>query len=252
MQVSADFPTALQLMYQTKKFNRIYQNKQYSNTSNEARSYKLKLGGKPRDIQLRLLNGDINMFYEVLWSKIYDLPMDKTKGLKTIVDLGANVGFASIFFAEKYKDARIIAVEPSLGNFTLLKHNTATYDNIHAVQAAIYPSSGSIPFLEDTLAYNSHVDPAGKGSYTVRAATVTEIMEEHNIEEIDLLKLDIEGAEQMLLAQNTDWLKKVKLIVTELHKPYSLEDFKKDLRPYNFKVLSPEESGLPMIIAERQ
>lgn len=47
-----------------------------------------------------------------------------------IFDIGASVGYASIYFAEKYPAARIIAVEPEASNIELLRKNTAAYSNV--------------------------------------------------------------------------------------------------------------------------
>jgi len=55
-----------------------------------------------------------------------------------IVDAGANIGLASICFANKYANATIIAVEPEQSNFELLEENVAPYPNIVPVQAALW------------------------------------------------------------------------------------------------------------------
>src|SRR6218665_884599 len=112
--ISTDAATALRLMYDTKKFNSIYNARKYNNGDNQAGKYTLKIAGKSRDINMRLLNGDLNMFYEVLYSDIYALPESIIKKPVTILDFGANIGFASLYFADRFPDAAIIAVEPSL------------------------------------------------------------------------------------------------------------------------------------------
>ena len=251
MDIAANTGTALRLMYDTKKFNNIYNRRKYANSDLKPAAYALNIGGAERHIKMRLLNGDINMFYEVLWSAIYALPESRISQPAYIVDLGANVGFASLYFADKYPDAQITAVEPSRRNFDLLQHNTASFANIATVHAAIYPTAGEVPFFDDDLAYNSRIGDKDHKSYMVRAITVPELMTEQSIPAIDLLKLDIEGAEQLLLSSNTEWLHKVGFIIVELHKPYTIADFRNHLAPYGFSVLSPEDTGLEMIIATK-
>lgn len=247
--ISADAATALRLMYDTKKFNSIYNAGKYNNGDNHAEGYKLNIAGKPRNIKMRLLNGDLNMFYEVLYSAIYALPASIIKKPLTILDFGANIGFASLYFADRFPDAAIIAVEPSLRNFNLLQQNVSSLQQVIPVHAAVYPSPGQVPFFDDELAYNSRIGDNNRNSYPVRAITVDELLEEQGWDKVDLLKLDIEGAEQLLLAENTEWLHKVSCIIVELHKPYGIADFAKDILPYGFKVRTPEETGLKMIIA---
>lgn len=76
-----------------------------------------------------------------------------------------------------------------------------------------------------------------------------ELMNLADIEEIDILKVDIEGGEEALFEKNTDWLNKVKLIIIEIHGAYTLERLEADLKPFGFRVILPEESGMHMIIA---
>jgi len=252
MSKSSNLATALRLMYDTKRFNRIYQNKGYSNNSNNANTYLLNIAGKSTPVNIRMFNGDFNMFYEVLYEKIYTLPTHLVSNPEVVLDLGANVGFASLFFADAYPDAKIIAVEPSASNFEQLQKNTASFSRISPIQAAIYPTSDNVPFVEDNLAYNSKIGVGNGTSYMVNAITIPEILSVHDIAEVDLMKMDIEGAEEMLLAENTEWLHKVKCIIVELHHPYNIENFVQDLKPFNFKVYKPEELGTKMIVAIKQ
>lgn len=67
-----------------------------------------------------------------------------------------------------------------------------------------------------------------------------------------LLKIDIEGAEKELLGKNNDWLKDVDNIVVELHKPYNINDLRKDLEPFGFSISQPApNNGLLNIFAQK-
>ena len=67
------------------------------------------------------------------------------------------------------------------------------------------------------------------------------LMSAYDIEYIDLLKIDIEGAEAALLSEHNDWLHKVQHIIIELHQPYNLEKLAIDLQPFGFKFYLPED-----------
>lgn len=79
-------------------------------------------------IHLRLKTSDMLTFVHVFLRGEYDVEIAKTPTI--IVDAGANIGLMSIFYANKYPDAKIISLEPDRSNFTLLKkisHRTEIY-----------------------------------------------------------------------------------------------------------------------------
>jgi len=135
---------------------------------------------------------------------------------RVIVDGGAHIGMASIRFACHYPKATIFAVEPEPSNFTALVGNVAPYKNIIPVEAALWKEDCQV------LLGPSDVHPKGAfqiqecGSTRVRAVTLPTLMREHAIRVIDLLKLDIEGAEKEVF-ESCDWIDSVRNIAIELH-----------------------------------
>ncbi len=139
---------------------------------------------------------------------------------KTIVDLGANIGLSAIWFASHYPDSLIIAIEPERSNYQLLAENASVYENIRTLRAAVW-------FEETEL----HLTDPGKGHWgfqtqeqdspnafdRISTVTVRSIMKNHNINHIDILKIDIEGAEVELLSDNSQWISQVNMIIIELH-----------------------------------
>ncbi len=174
--------------------------------------------GVKHAVHLRVRTTDVSVYHEILLRGEYaiDLPSPP----KTIVDVGANIGMASLFFAHRYPQARIIAVEAEPSNFTMLTKNVAGYPNIVPIHAALWNKDGEISV--------SDPDPAdgafGKwGFFThegdgvrVRAVTMPTLMKEKGIESIDLLKVDIEGAEKEVFSE-CDWMDRVDCLAIELH-----------------------------------
>jgi hypothetical protein len=84
---------------------------------------------------LRPDSSDLLTMREVFLDRDYDFPV--RDNVKYIVDAGANIGLASIFFANKYPDAKIIAIEPEKENFLLLKRNAQPLLPNHSRQRRI-------------------------------------------------------------------------------------------------------------------
>lgn len=146
---------------------------------------------------------------------------------KYIIDAGANIGTASIFFANKYKEAKIIAIEPEGSNYELLRKNTEKYQNIIALKAALWNSAGEISLFDSSSNYGFTVGIDNLSMKSVKqitkTITISEIMAEFNIDSIDILKIDIEGAEKEVFESSENWINKTKSMIVELH-----ERIKKD------------------------
>lgn len=167
-------------------------------------------------LTLRGGTSDIPTFEQIFVWDDYDLPVEVEP--RFIIDGGANVGFASIYFANRYPDARIIAVEPDESNAEVLRRNTLLYPNVSVIQAGIWykatPLKIENPQDEKWLL---RVKEAEAGDATVNAITIGEILERSGSDRIDILKLDIEGAEHELFSYNPDWLDNVRLLIIETH-----------------------------------
>lgn len=137
---------------------------------------------------------------------------------KLIIDAGANIGIATAYFATKYPDATIYAIEPSGDNFELLTVNTKRFTNVRRLQAAVWATeSGSLEIANPDAESWAYKVKAGNGD--IRGVTLPGILRESGAERIDVLKLDVEGAEVELLdADNCDeWLSKCRILLIELH-----------------------------------
>ena len=118
---------------------------------------KTKLDGVDRLIQvsrkdlkapfyLRLRTSDIPTFDQIFINKEY---LFKTSNdPKVIVDAGANIGLSTIFFANKYPESKIIAIEPENDNFKILKMNVSPYTNVIPLQAALWNKNKEINLVD--------------------------------------------------------------------------------------------------------
>lgn len=146
-------------------------------------------------------------------------------GRPLILDAGANIGASALFFAWRYKQATILAVEPETSNFALLERNAAPFPQIVCVRAALAAADGEVQLFDpgrSTDAFRAlqagegggHGAPLGR----VRAYAVASLIAEFAPETSPLLaKIDVEGAEAEVFAGNTDWVDTFPAIAIELH-----------------------------------
>jgi FkbM family methyltransferase len=178
--------------------------------------------GAGHPLFLRLRTTDAKVYNGALIRRDYDYPTSFSP--RTIVDVGANCGMTSIFYARRYPDATIVAVEPEISNYTALTKNTRSYPNVIPIHAALWNEDGQVEVFPGDLGFASCPGSMnwGKWAFHVRkgtgcrALTMATLMREVGIESIDILKVDVEGAEWEIFS-GCDWIDKVKLLAIELH-----------------------------------
>lgn len=174
-------------------------------------------------VWLRSGTSDADVFHQIYVYKHYNLPY-KNIHPKIILDLGANIGLSARYFASRFPDAKIIALEPESSNFEMLCKNTEKYPNIFPVQAGVYHSDSwlNVESVYDQSHWAFSVrETANPDENSVKGRSVRSLMEEFKIEYIDILKVDIEGSEIELFSQNyEEWLSATDMVIIELHDGY--------------------------------
>ncbi len=139
---------------------------------------------------------------------------------RLIVDGGANVGYASVFFANRYPEARIIAVEPDPENCSMFRKNCAAYPNVELIEGALWQSEAEL-VIENPGHHSWGFRVAEAPSPTDRSfkgVTVAGILTRSPERCIDLLKLDIEGSEEGLFSSGyEDWIGRIGNLMIETH-----------------------------------
>lgn len=136
-----------------------------------------------------------------------------------ILDCGANVGLATLFFKRAYPQARITAYEadPALFGFMAdnLKRNGAA--DVETIHAALWTATGTLSFTCEGS--DSGMIGSLPGAVEGRATNVPGLRLRDVIarEPVDLLKLDIEGAEHAVLADCEQVLGNVGALILDLH-----------------------------------
>lgn len=173
--------------------------------------------GMEHPVYLRLRTSDFCAYKDVLVckEKQYD-PGLPDFSPRIIVDAGAHIGMASICFARTYPQATIIAIEPEPSNFKALLRNTSPYGSIIPIEAALWKEDGEVSLGTSDAHPKGAFQVVDNGQARIRAMTVRTLMREAGISSIDLLKLDIEGAEKEVF-EACDWIETVRVIAIELH-----------------------------------
>lgn len=171
----------------------------------------------PQPVHLRIGTSDFCSYADVLIRKTKSyIPAIVDFDPQTIIDVGAHVGISSILFALKYPRAKIFAVEPEESNFRALVRNVKAYRNIVPIRAALWRQDGEVGLTQSDAHPKGSYRVTENGTQMVRAITMTALMRDARIESIDLLKVDIEGAEIQVFA-DCPWIGKVGVIAIELH-----------------------------------
>jgi FkbM family methyltransferase len=207
---------------------------------------------RPTTLTLRPFAGDLFVLYEVLAFNAYHIAPSllPTNNVRVIVDCGANIGITSLFLAARYPEATILSIEPDPGNFTLLKTNVAQVPRILPIRACVTGTRQSaVRFTRDQAAWGNRITTDAHG-VLVPAVTIEEVCKQNGIEKIDLLKLDIEGAEEQVL-KRAAFLARTEHIIVELHGHYGFKSFQRDIAPYGFVAERGRPPDTYMVTAHR-
>ena len=178
------------------------------------RVYKVKLPRVKTAVNVRCATSDIVVLEDTFLRGHYEFSLEDEP--EVIVDAGAHIGLVTVLFANRYPDCRIIAIEPEPENFELLCANTEGYGNVTRVNAALWFERARLEIHnpgDENWEYRFSASNDGK----VLALTVSQIMEDLKVNRIDLLKIDIEGAEKEVMEHSLDWIDSVGAVVIELH-----------------------------------
>lgn len=184
------------------------------------REITINLSSIGREIVLRGRTTDIACFEKIFLRDEYGTPFEKGTPPKFIIDGGANIGMATVYYASRYPSAKVFAVEPERDNFKMLTRNCAGLKNVILKRAALWPTKGKLGLknsTNDAWAFLVEKPPASRNYEEIEAITIEQILNELGASKIDILKLDIEGSEKELFENCDNWLSNIGEIAIELH-----------------------------------
>lgn len=174
----------------------------------------------PQKILLRNKTSDINIFHQIFIALELNYPIKSN--VRSILDCGANIGLASLFFKRKFPEARIIAVEPAADNLNILQRNLNGFSDIWVVAAGVYGKDCDLFIVDIGQRQDSYQlsksKESGKIMGIIPCKTIATLIREYELNDIDLVKIDIEGAEKsVFLNDDIKWHDDLQYCFVEIH-----------------------------------
>jgi FkbM family methyltransferase len=159
-------------------------------------------------------------------------------GKPIIVDAGANIGAAALYFLSRFPKAHIVAVEPDPGNAAILRENLASRSNAVVMEAAIGAEPGHVALTSPKHSWAVRTERSDAG---VPVVTVQDALEASVGNTPFIVKVDIEGFEEELFAKNTAWIDDTFAIFVEPHdwmipERHSSKSFQQAMAKRAFKI----------------
>ena len=173
---------------------------------------------KFRPLIIRKGTSDSEVFMSIFVLREFILPVKAKPDL--IIDAGAYTGLSTLYYASKYPEAKIIAVEPEKSNHDVLEAHTKRLPQVTRVRAGLWYKPGYLKIIDrGTGKWGFGVEEVSKTeAFDIEAVDIPTLLKKAGSDRIGILKLDIEGAEKFVFSQEADkWIDRVDIMVIELH-----------------------------------
>ena len=188
-------------------------------------------------MMLRHNTSDFHVFTEVFIKNDYAILTQQYFGDDQphfIIDVGANIGCATLYLRRFFPDAKYITIEASKSNFEALERNLSLNrcDNVKAINNAFWVNNDMLAlgnsfrdgrewaFSTRPLENKPENTNIASDTTTVQGITLAQILNDNQILEVDILKIDIEGGEKWILEDKSTMQlikEKVKILLMEVH-----------------------------------
>jgi FkbM family methyltransferase len=206
------------------------------------REVRIEVPGWRTPVVLRARSSDVLVAVQSLL--LDELPLPQTDDARLVIDAGANIGLSALTFAHRWPRATIVCLEVDDANLALLRRNTAGHPGIRVVPAGLWRQTARLRIANQGApgwAIRVEEDPQGP----IDARGVGSLLDEAGAERVDVLKVDIEGAEVEVFGDEAGtWLDRVDVVMVELHemfRPGSAASIRATLERAGFALASSGE-----------
>lgn len=215
----------------------------YAALSRRDKPVSVRIAGKP--IWLRPWTSDYAAYQQIFCQQEY-AGFEGIGDPRIIIDCGANIGLASIYFLNRFPECTVLAVEPDPENVSICRHNLQAYGaRAKIVQGAVWNDRGRLTVIPSRFGpaekWGMQVRPFESGDpeqTAVDAFDIPSLMACAHVGRVDLLKIDIERSELALFSASTEqWLPRVRNLVIELHDEECSRAFFSALECYDYRLL---------------
>ena len=189
---------------------------------------------------------DLLVLEQVFLDREYHVEAIAPESIRYIVDLGSNIGVTAMFWAQRYPNARMVLVEPDPDNFKLLHRNTAAYQHrCVLLNAAVSDRRGEASFFRSDREYGHSILKTDDcvSEIQVKTLTVSDVLSEAGFPRVDLLKMDIEGGEEIVMPTIGTWTHAPRYLIAELHPPYGFDAFTEHCRSAGLRATQSASEG---------
>ncbi len=171
-------------------------------------------------VPLSFASSDLASFREIFWGGEYEAPFDLSRA-RTLVDLGANTGMAALYFLTQAPLERLLLVE---ANPALLPDLRRTFGDRAAIEHACVlgtPGSDEVRFYVSVNHRHGSamtVDAPTEAGHEIHvpATTLSALLDAHGIDEVAILKIDIEGAEHDVIENDPGGVARARILLAEV------------------------------------
>jgi FkbM family methyltransferase len=200
--------------------------------------HRLPLKGIEHPLFLREGRSDPFFFGQIFLDQ--EFGPTRTLEVSSIIDLGGNAGLASIWFLNTFPRAKLVTIEANPDNYPSLEANLHPYgDRATVVKGGVWWRRTALALVRRQNEGDAHVREAVSGDNPadlLEGWDIPALMECAGFTSIDLLKIDIEGAEVDLLLKDAErWLPRVRNLSIELHGPECEAALERALAPYTYQ-----------------
>jgi FkbM family methyltransferase len=206
-------------------------------------------------VVIRTPLGQLGELLEIFIFPAYQVPELDLSQARNIIDVGASIGWATLWLAQRAPRARLVSIEPDPRWWDLFDQNVAANgvsDRVTLLKAAVGSSSGlgRLSLNRQTGFGELRSDDAGPTPVLSLAEAAAPILGD-----IDLVKLDCEGGEYgILLGADDGLLRRIHAITLEYHpvSGHSLDHLRNRLMESGFQVLvRPDDDNYGIMSARR-
>jgi FkbM family methyltransferase len=197
---------------------------------------------------IRTHTSDVFVFDQVFVDEEY-APLTRQTAPRLIIDCGANIGCTSIYLLNRYPNARLIAVEPDADNARVCAANLAPFGpRAEVVPAGVWHRTALLRVerggFRDGREWSFQVRECRPGEPgEIEAVGIPALLERTGCDRIDILKIDVEGAERHLFAEGChDWLSRIDCLAVEAHDDECRDTVMRAIARYQFNVVRRRET----------
>jgi FkbM family methyltransferase len=205
----------------------------------KGRQFTLRSSTSRSRVYARYASSDLDVFEQIFVQQTYRCLLDVSKP-KLILDCGANVGYSAVYFLNNFPAAHVVAIEPDSGNYSMCQKNLSAYgERVTLLRAGIWTHDAPLIVCRgqyrDGREWAVQVRECQKEETPdVNGRDIGTVLRQTAFRAIDILKIDIEGAERTVFAGSRTWLDQVRNIAIELHDPMCEKVFFTALTGYRY------------------